>query len=180
MPLSGGYIGRPDYLHQIGLTAAWLRALDSGLRDLALAWPGGSDWSPAARLRLIDRDVAEAAEAGIDTGLLRWIPEARFDWSGARALDMPYRLGVVYGLEEMTRGGEALRRRWGERLAPLGLHAFVVAGGGLRWRGLLQLLEQRLGSDRPSIEAAVQGAQDSLACMIELTRRSRQQLAVTV
>jgi len=124
--------------------------------------------------------VAEAAEAGIDTGLLRWIPEARFDWSGPCAQDTAYRLGVVYVLEGSMLGGEVLRRRWGPRLAPLSLHYFSVPGLGQRWRSLLQLLEQHLGGDPLCIEAAVRGAQDAFACMIDLTRRSRQQLAVTV
>ncbi|MFO1277826.1 biliverdin-producing heme oxygenase [Sphaerotilus uruguayifluvii] len=179
MPLSGAYINRLDYLHHIGLMAAWLRALEPGLRDLRLGLAGGERWSPAARLALIERDVEEAVQAGVDTGLLRWIPEARFDWSVPRAEGEACRLGMVYVLEGSLLGGEVLRRRWGERLAPLQLRSLAVEGMGPRWKALLQLLEQRL-SRREQVEAAVRGAQEAFGCMIELAGHSRRQLSVTV
>ena len=133
---SGLPIGAPDaslddYTAHLALLRAWLAPLQAWLAGFA----DGPACDHAARLCLIETDLAEAGAAL--HGDVFTLTDA---WPAAAS--PAYRWGVHYVIEGSQLGGAVLYERLRERLAPHRLRYLQgdAAGPGPRWRTFMQAL----------------------------------------
>jgi heme oxygenase len=160
---SGLPIGAPDaslddYAAHLALLRAWLAPLQAWLAGFA----DGPAFDHAARLGLIETDLAEAGAPLHDDVLSR--TDA---WPAAAS--PAYRWGVHYVIEGSQLGGAVLYERLRERLAPHGLRYLKgdAAGPGPRWRTFMQAL--RAGVRTPAeIADACAGACAAFDRILEL------------
>jgi heme oxygenase len=164
---SGLPIGAPDaslddYTAHLALLRAWLAPLQAWLTGFA----DGPAFDHAARLGLIETDLAEAG-AALHGDVITFTDT----WPAAAS--PAYRWGVHYVIEGSQLGGAVLYERLRERLAPHRLRYLKgdAAGPGLRWRTFMQAL--RAGVRTPAeIADACAGACAAFDSILELRTAS--------
>lgn len=139
LPLSAPSPSLADYAAHLGMVRDWLAPLE--------AWLAGFDDGPqceptlpaAARLALIEADLAEAGMPEVPVHApASWPPEA----------SAAYRWGVAYVIEGSQLGGAVL---YGKLVGPLAPHPLrYLRGGeggpGLRWRAFMLALRAHVTS----------------------------------
>jgi heme oxygenase len=147
---SGLAIGAPDaslgdYASHLAMLRAWLAPLQAWLRGFG----NGPQFDQAARLALIEQDLAEQGmpAAPAAAGPMR-------DWPAAAS--PAWRWGVCYVIEGSQLGGAVLYQRLHHRLAPHPLRYLKGAdtGPGPRWRAFMQALREHVRSPEEIREAS--------------------------
>jgi heme oxygenase len=147
---SGLAIGAPDatladYASHLAMLRAWLAPLQAWLRSFG----NGPQFDQAARLALIEQDLAEQGmpAAPAAAGPAR-------DWPAGAS--PAWRWGVCYVIEGSQLGGAVLYQRLHGRLAPHPLRYLKGAdtGPGPRWRAFMQALREHVRSPEEIREAS--------------------------
>lgn len=151
---SGLPIGAPDaslddYARHLRMLRAWLAPLQPWLAG----FQDGPHFDQAARLALMDADLADLAEPDED-GLPAAPPPA---WP--RKASPAWRWGVCYVIEGSQLGGAVLYGRLAAQLAPHPLRYLKgdAAGPGPRWRAFMQGLREHVRTPA-EIQQACAGA----------------------
>jgi len=142
LPIGAPHAGLGDYAAHLTLLRAWLAPLQDWSARYADGPQGAPGFDNAARLALIDADLAEPDMPAVAP------PPAGDDWpDGASAA---WRWGVAYVVEGSQLGGAVLYARLRERLAPHPLRYLKgeTGGPGPRWRAFMQAL--RMGVRTPA------------------------------
>jgi len=159
---SGLPIGAPDaslddYARHLRMLRAWLAPLQ--------AWLAGFDDGPrfdqAARLALIDADLAELEGRGMPAAPQSAAPDAAETPQPAwpRDASPAWRWGVCYVIEGSQLGGAVLYGRLAAQLAPHPLRYLKggAAGPGPRWRAFMQGVREHVRTP-DAIQDACAGA----------------------
>ena len=148
---SGLPIGAPDAsLHDYAAHLAMLRAWLAPLQTWLAGFSNGPHFDQAARLALIDQDLAEqgmpAAPPPLSIAMAAWPHNASPAW----------RWGVCYVIEGSQLGGVVLYQRLHEQLAPHPLRYLKGAdtGPGPRWRAFMLALREHVRSPQEIAEAS--------------------------
>lgn len=132
-----------DYAAHLAVLRAWLAPLQAWLAG----FEDGPRFDQAARLALIDADLAEQAmpAAPPPQSVATWPPHASAAW----------RWGVCYVIEGSQLGGAVLYQRLAARLAPHPLRYLKgdAAGPGPRWRAFMLALRAEVRTPAEIAEA---------------------------
>jgi heme oxygenase len=143
---------------------AWLAPLQAWLAGFS----NGPQFDQAARLALIDQDLAEQGMPAAPPA-----QPARL----AAAASPAWRWGVCYVIEGSQLGGAVLYQRLHARLAPHPLRYLkgIDAGPGPRWRAFMQALREHVRSPEEIAEASAGAcaAFDSILALGSCTGTSR-------
>jgi heme oxygenase len=144
LPIGADDASLGDYASHLSMLRAWLAPLQAWLAGFS----NGPHFDQAARLALIDEDLAEQgmpAAPAVDSGAPQWPPAASPAW----------RWGVCYVIEGSQLGGAVLYQRLHERLAPHPLRYLkgLDAGPGPRWRAFMLALREHVRSPEEILEA---------------------------
>lgn len=168
---SGLAIGAPDasladYAAHLALLRAWLTPLHAWFAASTDADDRAAGQDAAARLALIDADLAEP-------GMPRPIVAgaAQTAWPDAAGAGVAYRWGVRYVIEGSQLGGAVLYRQLQARLAPHPLRYLKgsEAGPGPRWRAFMGALRAHVRTDEDIAEACA-GACAAFDAILALRR----------
>jgi heme oxygenase len=145
LPIGADDASLGDYASHLSMLRAWLSPLQAWLAGFS----NGPQFDQAARLALIDQDLAEQgmpAAPGID--------DARQDWPAGAS--PAWRWGVCYVIEGSQLGGAVLYRRLHEQLAPHPLRYLKgdASGPGPRWRAFMQALREHVRTPEEILEAS--------------------------
>jgi heme oxygenase len=147
---SGLAIGAPDaslgdYASHLAMLRAWLAPLQAWLRS----FNDGPQFDQAARLALIEQDLAEQGMPAAPS-----VPTAARDWPAGAS--PAWRWGACYVIEGSQLGGAVLYQRLHGRLAPHPLRYLKGAGTGPgpRWRAFMQALREHVRSPEEIREAS--------------------------
>jgi heme oxygenase (biliverdin-IX-beta and delta-forming) len=135
-----------DYAAHLALLRAWLAPLQAWASTYTDGPQGVPDFDNAARVSLIDADLAEPGMPAGD------MPQAQPWPDGASAA---WRWGVAYVVEGSQLGGAVLYARLRERLAPHPLRYLQgqADGPGPRWRAFMQALRAHVRTPAEIAEA---------------------------
>jgi heme oxygenase len=156
LPIGAADASLDDYAAHLAMLRAWL----APLQDWLAGFDDGPRFDQAARLALLERDLAEpgmpaaplappsaanAANAAANAANAGWPLDASPAW----------RWGVCYVIEGSQLGGAVLYQRLRERLAPHPLRYLKGddGGPGPRWRAFMLALREHARSPAEIAEA---------------------------
>jgi heme oxygenase len=147
LPIGAADASLSDYAAHLAMLRAWLAPLQAWLAG----FEDGPRFDQAARLALIERDMAEQGMPAAPS-----IPGAVAEPAWPLGASPAWRWGVSYVIEGSQLGGAVLYQRLHERLAPHPLRYLKgdAAGPGPRWRAFMQALREHVRSPEEIAEAS--------------------------
>jgi heme oxygenase len=146
LPIGADDASLGDYASHLAMLRAWLSPLQAWLAGFS---NGPQQFDQAARLALIDQDLAEQGMPAAPG-----VADARRDWPASAS--PAWRWGVCYVIEGSQLGGAVLYQRLHEQLAPHPLRYLKGsdAGPGPRWRAFMQALREHVRTPEEILEAS--------------------------
>jgi heme oxygenase len=146
LPIGADDASLGDYASHLTMLRAWLLPLQAWLAGFS---NGPQQFDQAARLALIDQDLAEQGMPAAPG-----VADARRDWPASAS--PAWRWGVCYVIEGSQLGGAVLYQRLHEQLAPHPLRYLKgsEAGPGPRWRAFMQALREHVRTPEEILEAS--------------------------
>jgi heme oxygenase len=139
LPIGADDASLTDYAAHLAMLRAWLSPLQAWLAG----FNNGPQFDQAARLALIEQDLAEQGMPAAPA-----MPHADDVPAWPLAAGPAWRWGVCYVIEGSQLGGAVLYQRLHEQLAPHPLRYLKGddAGPGPRWRAFMQALREHVRS----------------------------------